>query len=154
MTGPHAEQQLHYIFSTKLAQFGLAIDRMEPGLLSDVFDPDICGEYGGVVRHTTRDEFIASLLEHLGPGSNCGRKQHNILNLIVLGQSAETALTRCNFYAVHQGVRRFEGQLWKTWGEYEDTWRLTETGWRIAYRRYTTYFTEGPDEINTRDQPA
>lgn len=150
MTSLQIEQQLHYIFSTKLAQFGLAIDSQKLDLLSEVFDPAICGEYGGVVRHTSRDEFVAKVMENLGPGSNCGLKQHNVFNLIVLEHTDSQAITRCNFYAVHQGVRGFEGQLWKTWGEYQDSWRMTDQGWRITQRRYTTYFTEGPDDINTR----
>lgn len=145
------ERELHYIFGKKLAEFGLAIDEMRLGDIENVFAEDVVGEYGGVVNHTTREQFIAAVEENLGQGSNCGTKQHNILNLQVLEHGQSNAVTRCNFYAVHQGINRFSGCLWKTWGEYRDTWSLTAQGWRITHRKYTTYFNEGPDGVNTRD---
>lgn len=147
-------RNLHFILGPKLAAFGLAVDCMDMDLLATVFADDVVGDYSGVVRHRSRRQFVAQLQEHLGPGSNCGRRQHNVMNLVVLKSGQDNAVTRCNFYAVHQGENRFAGQLWKTWGEYHDSWSRAGADWLITHRRYTTYFTEGPDEINTRSPAA
>ncbi|SEJ54023.1 SnoaL-like domain-containing protein [Pseudomonas linyingensis] len=148
-TGERAEMELHYILSRKLFQFGLAIDTLNLKELENVFDTHIVGEYNGVVGHTSRDQFISSVELNLGDGSNCGEKQHNIMNVQLLAYNEESATTRSNFYAIHQGKNDYTGKLWRTWGEYLDTWTLKDGEWRISFRKYTTYFNDGPDEINT-----
>jgi 3-phenylpropionate/cinnamic acid dioxygenase small subunit len=67
----------------------------------------------------------------------------------LLAHTGESATTRSNFYAVHQGKNDYAGKLWSTWGEYLDTWVMKEGEWKISFRKYTTYFNDGPDEINT-----
>lgn len=42
-----SERELHYIFHRKLAQFGLAVDRMETAVLAEVFAENIHGIYSG-----------------------------------------------------------------------------------------------------------
>lgn len=143
------EMELHYILSRKLFQFGLAIDTLNLKELDKVFDVEIVGEYNGVVGHASRDEFTRSVELNLGEGSNCGAKQHNVTNVQLLAHTGESATTRSNFYAVHQGKNDYAGKLWSTWGEYLDTWVMKEGEWRISFRKYTTYFNDGPDEINT-----
>ena len=145
------EQQLHYLFQKKLAQFGLAVDRMETDKLAEVFAEDIVGIYNGQLGHESLASFVAALQNQLGEGSNCGPKQHNIMNLQLLSFSETAALTRCNFYAVHQGLNRYAGQIWSTWGEYLDSWQFNGGDWRITRRDYTAYFDQGPAGINTRD---
>lgn len=144
------EIELHHIFSKKIAIFGLSIDQMDLSGISDVFAEDVVGIYNGVQGHTSRDQFINSVIDNLGPGSNCAEKQHNITNLVINYFDENTAVTRCNFYAVHRGANRFAGKLWSTWGEYKDTWNMIDGDWKIVRRDYTTYFNDGPDEINSR----
>ena len=144
-----AEIDLHYILSRKLFKFGLAIDTLNLKELDNVFDIHIVGEYNGVVGHTDRDQFIRSVALNLGDGSNCGAKQHNIMNIQLLSHAEESAETRSNFYAIHQGKNEYAGKLWRTWGEYLDTWTMKEGEWKISFRKYTTYFNDGPGEINT-----
>lgn len=144
-------QALRGFFAEKLADLCLGIDQADPDRIASAFSVGVVGEYDGARRHTSLAEFLAALETFLGEGSNCGAKQHNILNLQLVEHGQDRARTRCNFYAIHQGKGRFAGQFWETWGEYRDSWRLEAQGWRIVLRQYTTHFTRGPDGINTRD---
>lgn len=143
-----AEIDLHYMLSRKLFQFGLLVDTLDLKRIGDVFDENIVGEYNGAIGHTNRAQFIASAERNLGEGSNCGKKQHNIMNIQLLEFNNERATTRSNFYAIHQGKNSYSGMLWRTWGEYFDTWTRKDGEWKIAFRKYTTHFNDGPDEIN------
>ena len=151
MTALESEMRLHYCLGLQLARFGQHVDQRATSRLADVFTEDFTGVYGGIEQHRTLAQFIVVLEHALGHGSNCGASQHNVLNLQLLEYSDSHALTRCNFYAAHQGLNRFAGQIWQSWGEYRDTWRAEEGGWRICHRQYTTLFEQGPAEINSRD---
>lgn len=144
-------QVLHNLFGEKLAELCLGLDRGEADRIASVFSDGVVGEYDGDRRHASLAEFLTALETFLGEGSNCGAKQHNIMNLRLVEHDDARAVTRCNFYAIHQGRGRFAGRFWETWGEYRDSWRREAQGWRIVLRQYTTRFTRGPDGINTRD---
>lgn len=142
--------QLAFLLGEKLADFGKAVDTKHFDTLLEVFAEDATGNYGERPGHSSCRELIDSMAHNLGEGSNCGASQHNVLNLRLVEHDGDRAVTRSNFYAVHQGLNRFSGQLWSTWGEYLDSWLLTPAGWRIWHRQYHTLFSEGPEQIVSR----
>jgi SnoaL-like domain len=48
------------------------------------------------------------------------------------------------FLAVSAGTRQFAGQTLMEWGQYHDTWRMTDDGWRIVQRDYRMDIQQGP----------
>ncbi len=134
----------------KLFAFCSAVDRRQFHELRDVFLESATGDYGkGRVSANLADLLLA--MEHnLGAGSNCGPSQHNVLNVRVALDEQGNWTSTAHFYAVHAGTGRWEGMLWKTWGQYEDLWEMTGNGLRIRHRQYTTFFEEGPGEIVSR----
>jgi hypothetical protein len=142
---------LTFLIQDRLYAFGRAVDTKQFSRLAETFAADVTGDYGYGRTHTGRDELIGSMEHHLGQGSNCGRSQHNVLNVQVSVDSDGVVNSRSNFYAVHEGVGRLQGEIWSTWGEYNDIWTLTPEGWRSRHRHYVTFFSEGPGDIVSRD---
>lgn len=154
MKGMDADKErmlLTFLIQERLFAFGRAVDSKQFPQLSEVFAPSASGDYGYGRGHQSCDELIQSMEQHLGPGSNCGPSQHNILNVRVSRNPDGGVESQSNFYAVHEGVGRLQGQIWSTWGQYNDAWRLTDDGWRIQHRRYVTFFSAGPADIVARD---
>lgn len=131
----------------KLAEFGRAVDDKAFDALSEVFDPAAVGDYDGRRSHETSAVLIAAMHAHLGRMSECGATQHNVLNLRLLALDGDAARSLCNYYAVHQGVNAQAGRILSMWGSYQDDWRLTDQGWRIVHRRYTSLMADGPKAI-------
>lgn len=142
-----AEMTISFEIGQKLNQFARLVDTKEFDSLGQVFVDEIVGIYNGAQGHDTLEALIASMHLTLGANSLCAGSQHNVLNLTVTGMGENWAESRAYFYAVQQGRGEYEGQFWKTWGEYNDVWASTPEGWRIARRNYTTFFSEGPQEI-------
>lgn len=137
------------MITDRLLEFSRAVDTKKFERLENVFAPVAVGIYNGRRSHETCAELIASMHRNLGDNCYCGASQHNVLNVQVEMEGTDRATSRAYFYAVQLGVDRYDGQFWKTWGEYHDFWTLTAAGWRIHERRYTTFFSEGPAEIVT-----
>ena len=119
--------------------------------MTEVFSQDTRGEYAqynNVVEGV--DTLIAAMHHNLGEGSNCGRTQHNVNNFRIQ-VDGDRASGKCHFYAVHEGLGRFTGEMYSMWGEYEDEWTRTAQGWRVARRVYHVFLTEGPAGIVSRD---
>ncbi len=138
-----------FLIQERLFEFGRAVDSKQFDKLDTVFDENAVGIYNGKRGHDTRAQLIASMHHNIGSNSYCEASQHNVLNVQIMSDDEETAESRAHFYAVQAGCDRYEGQYWKTWGEYNDFWVMTAVGWRIRKRLYTTFFSEGPAEIVT-----
>ena len=138
-----------FLIQERLFEFGRAVDTKQFHRLDAVFDQKAVGIYNGRNGHDTAAQLIDAMHQNLGNNSNCGASQHNILNVQIVSDGDEEIESRAYFYAIHAGLGPYDGQLWKTWGEYNDFWVLTAAGWRIRQRRYTTFFNEGPAEIVT-----
>ncbi|CAB1370472.1 nuclear transport factor 2 family protein [Denitratisoma oestradiolicum] len=154
MRGTDADRErmlLTLLIQERLFAFGSAVDSKQFPRLSEAFASSASGDYGQGRGHRSCDELIQSMEQHLGAGSNCGPSQHNILNVRVFVAPDDGVESQSNFYAVHEGVGRLQGQIWSTWGQYNDSWVSTVEGWRIQHRRYVTFFSAGPADIVGRD---
>lgn len=149
MSADQSRMTISFLIQDRLFEFGRAVDSKQFHRLDAVFDQNAVGIYNGANSHETAAQLIAAMHHNLGVNSHCGVSQHNILNVQVVQDDDVAAESRAYFYAIHAGVAAYDGQLWKTWGEYNDFWILTAAGWRIRERRYTTFFSEGPAEIVT-----
>lgn len=149
MSTDQARMTTSFLIQERLSEFGRAVDTKQFDRLDAVFDQNAVGTYNGRNSHRTAAQLIEAMHHNLGDNSHCGVSQHNILNVQVALDDDASAESRAYFYAVHAGLGIYDGQLWKTWGEYNDFWILTAAGWRIRERRYTTFFSEGPAEIVT-----
>jgi len=116
--------------------------------LDEVFTADAIGDYrssNGVLQHGVAP-LADRLYRGMGPGSDCGATQHNVTN-IRIALDGDRATSRAHFYAVHAGLNAYAGQRYSCWGEYDDRWIRTATGWRVAERTYRNFLTEGPVTI-------
>lgn len=120
------------------------VDRKDWEGMRAVFTEDTVGDYNGMVvegLQTLIDSGISNMANEM-----IVRTQHNVSNprITIDGDKA-----RCvtNYYAVHLGGGRFEGQIYSMWGEYDDQLVRTDQGWRIARRDYQTFFTEGDERM-------
>ena len=130
------------------------IDAKDFDRLDEVFTLDAVGDYRSANTHL--DQGLASLAARLkvgmGPQSDCGPTQHNVLN-IRLEIEGDRATGKAHFYAVHQGINGHEGALYSCWGQYDDQWVRAPAGWRIAQRDYRNFLTEGPVGVIRATRP-
>jgi 3-phenylpropionate/cinnamic acid dioxygenase small subunit len=123
------------------------IDAKDFDKLIEVFTTDTHHDYSQAYGPGTEFTGFSFLLERLhrrlGDGSNCGATHHNVGNFRVT-VAGNTAEAKVNFYAVHRGLRQFEGALYSMWGVYDDDLVRTPEGWRVANRRYFVNLVEGP----------
>ncbi|OCC24391.1 hypothetical protein MB02_07365 [Croceicoccus estronivorus] len=116
--------------------------------LADVFMADAVQDYRS--SNGILEKGLAPLVERLhrnmGPQSLCGGTQHNVFNIRV-EPDGDQAAAKAHFYAVHAGREHLEGLRYSCWGQYDDRWRRTPSGWRVAERLYRNFLTEGPVEI-------
>lgn len=138
-----------FLVQDRLAEFGRAVDAKQFHRLEQVMTPDVVGIYNGQRSHETCAQLIDAMEINLGVDSYCAKCQHNVLNVQVFLDGKDHIESLANFYAIQQGQYDYEGQYWKTWGEYNDFWVRTPGGLRLRERRYTTFFSEGPAEIVT-----
>ena len=92
------------------------------------------------------DAVIGAMRQRLGPEANCRLTHHNMtnLNLTVDGDQAES---RANFLAWHTGRNDYEGKVYFMGGHYDDRWRRTPAGWRVAHRIFSIVLTEGDEAM-------
>ena len=139
--------RLSFLIQERLAKFGRAVDAGRFHDLDQVFASDVVGIYNGRVGHRSLEALIRSMEHNRGPQSQCSGGQHNVLNVEATFHGRDEAESKANFYAIQIGRHRYQGKYWSTWGEYNDFWRLTDEGWRIYERRYTTTFSDGEGAI-------
>lgn len=82
----------------------------------------------------------------MGPGSDCGATHHNVFNFRI-EVDGDRASARAHFYAVHHGVHRCAGEHYTCWGEYDDVFVRTATGWRVAHRTYRNFLINGTVDV-------
>lgn len=125
--------------------------------MDEVFLAECQGDYtqalGPDVISPNRESLIASMYANLGAGSNCGATQHNVNNFRI-SIAGDTAKAKVNYYAVHRGLRDFEGELYSMWGQYEDDLRRTANGWRVSHRVYFCFLSEGPAGVTSATNAA
>ena len=122
------------------------IDGRELDSLDEVFAEDVYWDFGeGIIDHSLT-ETKQRIVDHMGPGSQCGPTKHHITNLRIEVED-ETAESNAYCYAVHQGIGEHEYDVLTVWLNYNDFWQLGEEGWRIKKRIYRVQFMEGPQEI-------
>ena len=130
----------------KLYRWCQIVDKREFDSLGDVFAEDIYWDFGeGIIDHNLT-EVKQRIVDHLGPGAQCGPTKHHITNLRVNVED-NTAESNAYCYAVHQGTGERAADVLTVWLNYNDFWQLTGEGWRISKRIYRIQFMEGPAEI-------
>jgi ketosteroid isomerase-like protein len=123
------------------------IDDKDFDRLTEVFTPDAWQDYrqtlgpDGLMQGT--EPLIAGAHKHMGKDSYCGQTHHNVMNFRI-AVDGDTATAKVHYYAVHLGVGKHEGALYSMWGEYDDQLIRTPDGWRVKYRMYRSFLTEGP----------
>jgi 3-phenylpropionate/cinnamic acid dioxygenase small subunit len=63
----------------------------------------------------------------------CGATQHLIGN-VRIEQDGSDAAVRSSFRAFHTGIGDHAGLTYECMGDYDDRWRRTSDGWRLAAR--------------------
>ncbi len=133
------------------------IDAKDFDRLTEIFTEDAWQDYrqtlgpAGLLQGTA--PLIAGAKLHIGEGSNCGQTHHNVVNFRI-AVSGDEALAKVHYYAVHRGVGRYPGALYSMWGEYDDQLIRTAAGWRVKYRLYRSFLTEGPNVTYTAPDPV
>jgi hypothetical protein len=147
MSSASEKMLLTFHIQERLARFCRAVDTKEFARLDEVFLPEVVGIYNEHQSHATLAELVSAMQSFIGADSNCGASLHNVMNVEADFDGENSAVSWANFYALQEGLKDYTGQTYKTWGIYNDFWTLTDHGWRIRERRYTTLFNEGPKAI-------
>lgn len=63
----------------------------------------------------------------------CGATQH-LLGNVRIDQDGSDAVVRSSFRAFHAGIGDLAGITYECMGDYDDRWRHTSGGWRLAAR--------------------
>lgn len=142
-----ANIRLSYLLQEGLSKFGRAVDEGRFNDLGRIFTDDAIGIYNGRIGHETCQGLIDAMEHTFGPDGQCSGGQHNVLNVEVQYISEHKAESKANFYAIQVGSGKYSGKYWSTWGEYNDLWTLTDDGWRIYERKYSTKFSAGEQGI-------
>ena len=102
------------------------------------------------LREARHREGLAPLIAHvtrgMGPGSDCGATHHNVGNFRVT-VAGDSATSKANFYAVHEGINHCAGEHYSCWGEYDDEWVRTDHGWRVSRRTYRNFVIDGTVDV-------
>src|SRR5262245_45219409 len=103
-------------------------DRMD-----EVFTPDTYGDYSNSLPGVYVEglaPLIQSMHHNLGEGSLCGPTHHNVTNFRIK-VDGDKATTKVQYYAVHLGLKKYEGKIYSMWGQYNDEMVRTPAGWRV-----------------------
>ena len=111
-----------------------------------VFADSIEWDFGKGTVDVGLAKVIERIRAHLIRDSNCGATQHHLANLRV-DLDGDTAESEAYFFATHAGVGPYSGQVLLQWGNYNDFWHRTVSGWRIVKRIYRIDISQGPLEI-------
>ena len=125
MPGSTAEQ--HKAVVDVVVRCAAAFDRREWDALDDVFTADTVAY--GVEGRQAVVRFVRSFL------GGCGPSQHLLGNhhVVVDGKNAKSV---CKARVMHIGAGDRSNLTYECFGNYWDDLVLTESGWRIASRRF------------------
>ncbi|MCB2075738.1 MAG: nuclear transport factor 2 family protein [Rhodobiaceae bacterium] len=114
--------------------------------MPEVFAQDIHWDFGKGTADEGLDLVIARIRAHLVDQVLCGPTQHQLANtrIDIDGDQAES---EAYFLAAHAGIGPYAGKTLLQWGNYLDSWRRTDDGWRIVKRVYRIDISDGPLEI-------
>jgi len=118
-----------------LMRYALGIDGRDWELLRTCFREDLEADYGENGRWTSASAIVAWMQETHDP---LGPTLHRISNVVV--SPAQSGATSRAY--VHAVISANESVTVHAYGWYDDELEKSESGWRIARRRYTTVATE------------
>jgi hypothetical protein len=133
------EREIH----RALCAYGRALDERDWSALERLFVPDVTADYGGGEFRVAGAGAIVDMCRSMLGG--CGPTQHLLGNLVV-DRVGDALVSRCYVRAAHRGAPPREHLAYEVWGQYEDRWRRTEDGLKIAARRMRV-----DCELGTRD---
>lgn len=104
---------------------------------------------------------VSRLHTNMGPDSDCTGTHDNVL---LFGTDVLDDGAQVHFYAGRQGKAVMAGRLYSVWGShdrrlgrqrarYHDEFHRTMDGWRIANRRYASYFVDEDKAGLRRGEP-
>ncbi|MEO9140205.1 MAG: nuclear transport factor 2 family protein [Jatrophihabitans sp.] len=108
-----------------LTEAAWIFDHREWDRLTEVFTPDVVA-YG----QEGLDAVRANTIRYLG---RCGPTQHLVGNHRIR-IDADTATSTSYVRAFHRSAAGRPEQFWDFVGEYHDSWRRTDAGWRMTAR--------------------
>lgn len=111
----------------QLAHVATALDRRDYDALIDAFLPDAHG-YG----RKGAEAIVEQVRDHLG---GVGPTQHLLGNHRVEVDGDEARSLTCA-RVHHVGAGPMEGSFFECMGEYDDRWRRTPDGWKLARRAF------------------
>lgn len=114
----------------RLHRFARIVDGRRWADAPEVFADDIVFDYGPGHRLTGLANLVAMFRQYLG---GCGPSQH-FLGGVLFETAGTLVITRAQAQVRHQGAGERAHLTYDIFGEYEDGWRLTEAGWRMATR--------------------
>ena len=125
-----------FMITQTLIRYSIALDSCAAELIKDCFTEDAVLVYdlGGV----SRDELIA-----VSAGVRELDATQHFLSLPTITVDGDLAHSRCYFLAQHVKNVLAPDSTLMTGGWYDDAWRRTEQGWRIARRRAVRVWMEG-----------
>jgi ketosteroid isomerase-like protein len=124
-----------------------ALDGRRWEALDGCFIPDAVAVYGGVPgEHHGLDAIKAICRASLQP---LDASQHLVANHLV-DLAGDTATSRCYVRAQHCRRGLTGGDNFMVAGTYEDDWRRTPDGWRIARRVLVVTWTDGNPAVMVR----
>jgi 3-phenylpropionate/cinnamic acid dioxygenase small subunit len=147
MDGPETLWDLRLI-EQQYFRYCEIIDAKDFDALEEIFLAEAVQDYrssNGILQNGVAP-LIARLHVGMGRDSDCGATQHNVCN-VRAAVTGDRAVAKAHFYAVHAGRNRYDGEIYRCWGQYDDIWQRTSAGWRIARRDYVNFLTEGPVAI-------
>jgi SnoaL-like domain len=123
-----------------------ALDSREWALLDDVFLPDATAELRSSLlegRDAIRDRIAGAI-------GSLDATHHMVSNHIVT-IDGDRATSRCYLHSQHVRNDAVGGVNYVIAGRYEDELVRTASGWRIAFRRLVSVWTEGNIGVVRRD---
>ena len=122
------ELELHQV----LIAYALLCDGRNWKNIATVFSDDASAAYGGRALPDVA-AIVFMLRNNLG---GCGPTQHLLGNLQVWVDSDQVT-SRIEVRASHRGTGGKQDQTYDCMGHYDDRWKRTSQGWRIAHRTMT-----------------
>lgn len=133
--------------ATVLNRYAQLCDERDWALIHQIFSSDATAQYGN--RSLPNPAAVLGMLQnHLG---GCGPTQHLLGNLgidIALSNDGTTSVnSRIAVRAAHRGAGEKRDETYECMGHYQDRWRHTESGWRIAHRQMVVTFEFGSRRV-------
>ena len=132
MTGTDLDRDARADITDVLVRYASGVDRRDWARFRTCFTSDCEADYGDIGVWRDLDE-ITDFMER--SHALCGRSLHRITNVSIDAADACGAQARCYVDAVIMGPDNRSGM--RVCGFYDDDLVHTDSGWRIARRRYT-----------------